>query len=104
MTPTMDSATAVTAVTALYLIVPVIVLLAYVPQIARLVRDPASGAAHSLATWVMWTVAGAVTLLYVAVKVHDPLLVITAAGNLVGECIVLVYAVLARIRRTQRDE
>lgn len=88
-------------VAVLYLSVPVISSVGWVPQVARLVRDPSLGSGMSLPTWGVWSFTGFVSLLYSIMIVGDLPLIVTMLVNALGQILVFAYAVSARISHSQ---
>lgn len=85
------------AITLLYLTVPVISSIGWVPQIVRLVRNPSLGLGMSLPTWGTWSFTGLVSLLYSIVVVGDIPLIVTMSVNAAGQIVVFGYALAARV-------
>ncbi len=93
-----DASPALQVLVWLYALVPVVSAVAWVPQIVRLLRYPQLASGMSLWTWAVWTGTALVGLAYVLWVVGDALLVAVFAVNAVGQVVVLVCAVLARLR------
>lgn len=72
----------------------------YLPQLRRLLREPAARRAMSLATWGGWLAVGAVSLAYAAVVVDSPEMVAVTAAN--GMCQAAVFALALAQRLADR--
>jgi hypothetical protein len=71
-------------------------VIAYVPQILRVCRDPNGGAAVSLTTWTFFTAANVATVIYALTALDDVVTASVFGLNAVG-CLLIVA--LTAIRR-----
>ena len=55
----------------LYACVPVLSILAYMPQISLLLKSPGPAREICLRSWLLWTIGGLITLGYGAWCLHD---------------------------------
>ncbi|USN92524.1 MAG: hypothetical protein H6782_01775 [Candidatus Nomurabacteria bacterium] len=67
----------------------VIALLAYLPQIKKLVTENSRAVNFSILSWSMWTYSNLVAVLYAIFVVHDHLLTTVVSINLAGCTLVL---------------
>jgi hypothetical protein len=68
----------------------------YLPQIARLARDPGRAGAICCPTWAFWAGANAATAAYAVINVSDWLLFASAIVNMIGCLCVLSIAIWKR--------
>ena len=68
----------------------------YLPQIARLARDPGQAKAICCSTWAFWAGANATTAAYAVVNISDLLLFASGIVNLIGCSCVLAIAIRKR--------
>lgn len=69
----------------------------YLPQLRRLVREPAARRAMSLATWGGWLAVGLVGLVYAVVVVGNAEMVAVAASNWLCQAAVFGLALAQRV-------
>ena len=87
--------TAEFVVTIVYGVVPIIAVVAWLPQVFRLVRKPSLAKGMSISTGLLWSFIGIVTVVYAVVVVKDLLLTIAASVDALGATIVFIFAVKA---------
>jgi hypothetical protein len=68
----------------------------YLPQIARLARDPGQASAICCSTWGFWAGANAATAAYAVINVSDWLLFASGIVNMIGCLCVLAIAIWKR--------
>lgn len=73
-------------------------IFAYLPQIARILRDPGGAAAISCLTWTMFGVSHLTTTIYAVVVLDDILMALMFTGNCLA-CAAIVALTAAKRRR-----
>lgn len=73
----------------LYSCVPVVTIVAYTPQILTLLRAPGPSNDICLRSWLLWAIAGCVTLGYGVFCLHDRTFCIVTALNLLPMLMIL---------------
>jgi hypothetical protein len=68
----------------------------YLPQIARLARDPCHAQAICCSTWAFWAGANAATAAYAVINVSDWVLFASGIVNMIGCLCVLFIAIWKR--------
>lgn len=86
------------SITAIYAICNAMRLLSYVPQIVAVARENSGAHAISLASWLFWVLSHAITAVYCAAVVKDPLLAGMMWGNAAGCLGVVVLTAMKRQR------
>lgn len=66
----------------LYMLNCAICIVAYMPQLWKLVHDKTDSASVSMPSWLIWIYTGAVGLAYAVVVNGDPLLILSAGSNM----------------------
>lgn len=72
--------------------------LLYLPQIRTYHRDRAARSSISLLTWGGWIGVTGVTVLYACYVIHNPLIALVAALNILAQVTVFWYGIGARIK------
>jgi hypothetical protein len=72
-------------------------VLAYMPQIVRVCRDPNGAAAVSLVTWSLFTAANAATVVYALVGLHDLVVAAVFALNALGSLTIVGLTAFKRL-------
>ncbi len=80
----------------LYSMVIVVNVLAYVPQILKLLHARSDCREISLQTWTLWLATALITIAYAALRVNDPKFIIASLAN--GSCIAIVTVLILRAR------
>lgn len=101
--------TLVTALSNLYAASGIATCLCYGPQLIRLARSAEARRAMSLASWGGWLIMGTIALLYAAVVVGQPAMVLVSGLN--AACLAVVVALVLgqrladhQPRKTKRPE
>ena len=89
---------ALQAITAIYAVFNTVRLVSYVPQISAVARESTGAHAISLTSWLVWTMTHAVTAVYGATVLGDPLLASMMCGNVAG-CFAVVALTVSKRRR-----
>lgn len=77
-------------------------VIAYVPQMIRVYRDPHGAAAVSVATWALFAAANIATVCYALVIVGDRVVAIVFAMNAAGCLAIVAMTVFKRITCARR--
>jgi hypothetical protein len=77
-------------------------VVAYVPQMIRVYRDPHDAAAVSVATWALFAAANVATVCYALVVAGDRAVAIVFALNAVGCLAIVAMTVCKRISCARR--
>jgi hypothetical protein len=72
-------------------------IVAYLPQIIRVYRDPYRAAAVSVATWVLFAAANVATVCYALIVANDPVVALVFAMN-AGGCLAIVAMTMVKRR------
>lgn len=91
-------------VTFLYLLVPIISAVGWLPQILRLARNPRLGVGLSPTTWGVWSFTGVISFWYAIVHLHDVLLISTLAINALGQLIIFFFLYLVELCRKKQND
>lgn len=89
------------AITTIYAVCNALRVLSYVPQILAVARENSGAHAISLASWLFWFVSHAVTAVYGAAVLNDPLLAGMMWGNAAG-CLAIAAITITKRRRYGR--
>lgn len=78
----------------LYMLVPLINTVGYIPQVVKIFRSsPEELRGVSLSAWALWLFAASVALAYGATILKDPLFIVVAAQNVFWVLLVIVLTV-----------
>ena len=86
------------SITALYAVCNAARLLSYVPQIVAVAREQSGAHAISISAWLFWFVSHAITAVYGAEVLRDPLLAGMMWGNAAG-CLAVAAITVSKRRR-----
>ena len=86
------------AITMVYAVCNALRLLSYVPQIVAVARENSGAYAVSITSWLFWFVSHAVTAVYGAAVLNDPLLAGMMWGNAAG-CLAIAAITVTKRRR-----
>jgi uncharacterized membrane protein HdeD (DUF308 family) len=90
--------------TYLYAVVPIVVIIGWIPQIVAIFRNPRSARGMSIGTWATWTVSGLVGTLYGVFVLGDFLVTLTFLANFIGQATILSFAIWARVKNIPLEE
>lgn len=76
-------------------------VLAYLPQILRIIQDPDGARAISCATWSLFAISHLTTVVYALLAVHDWTMAAVFGGNALA-CTMIICLTLSKRRREQR--
>ncbi len=82
----------------LYVLSASVMFLAYLPQIATLLRNKDGAQSTSLTTWFMWVLALSINTAYAALVNGDPNLLLSMGSSLIGTVLVFGIACYKRWR------
>ena len=85
----------------LYMTTAVVGIISYITQFHKLIVDKTNSASVSILSWLLWTYAAAVSLLYALFVNGDTLLVFTTGLGFVGSAAVLSLVVFNRYIKEQ---
>ena len=77
-------------------------VLAYMPQIICVYRDPNGAVAVSLLTWIMFTAANLATVSYALTVSHDLVIAGVFALNALGCLVIAMLIVVRRVARSMQ--
>lgn len=87
----------------MYASVAVVSLLAYLPQIIRLIKRHTDCRDISLGSWWIWNYTATASLLYGVFRLHDTLFIIACIANLFGVNIIIGLVLYKRWRYSQTN-
>lgn len=94
----MQTDVALQCITAVYAVCNSLRVLSYVPQLIAVAREASGAHAISIASWAFWMVSHAVTAVYGAAVLNDPLLAWMMWGN-AGGCLAIAALTAAKRQR-----
>jgi hypothetical protein len=92
----MDNELMMRGILAIYIAMNALRLLAYLPQIAAVARDPHGAAAISMPTWIFWACSHASTAVYCMLIAGDALLAGMMWGSCAGASAIAALTILKR--------
>ncbi|WP_293795352.1 hypothetical protein [uncultured Bosea sp.] len=94
--------TAVEIATTAFTLCNAVRVLAYLPQILRIIQDPDGARAISCATWSLFAISHLTTVVYALVAAHDPTMAAVFGGNTLACLLILGLTLFKRRQAKER--